>query len=232
MFRQVDALIARVERILNRFESPQVENESEIQLHIRTRISKKRLVDGKVTLTDIRYDSETRKAKSFVIAFLEHVESALLGETNSIEDTGNVARTIYAPEDTSGAIGGWLRCDASDDDDVYGIVVGSDATAATNTDPSLNTQISDGAAAGNLEYDGPAWEPTAEVGANVDFEMRRTFTNSSGGNVDVKEIGIYVKTEDTGDTVRVFCIAREVITTVTVADSETLEVVLTLRTTV
>ena len=73
------------------------------------------------------------------------------------------------------------------------------------------------------------------MGSNVDFEYRRTFTNNSGATIGVKEIGIYVKSQyyiSGGGSYQYFCIAREVITTVNVDNGDTLEVIITMRTTV
>jgi len=204
---------------------------SGVKLLARRRIySKPAKGQSKLDPTLMRFDSDQKECRSWVIAFLEHIEGFTRNIAKSIEDTGNAARTVKAP---LGYTGSWLMDVYSPIHTItYGIVVGSDSTGETNTDPALNTQIADGTGAGEIEYDGHAYETTAVVGANVDFELRRTFTNNSGGNVDVKELGLYCRSEDTGNNMRYFCLAREVISTDTIADGETYEVVLTFRTTV
>jgi hypothetical protein len=176
------------------------------------------------------YDSGEQEAKSFVIAYLLHIEIAFSDVDHNITDTGNVARLINGPEDIN--MGDyWMYTFCADDEDEYGIQIGSDDTAETSTDYALNTRINDGNGGGEMEYGNHAYESAQVVGANVDFESRRVFTNASGGNVDVKEIAKTCLSTDNAAANRYLCLAREVIGTVTVADTETLEVRITERTT-
>lgn len=179
---------------------------------------------------ELIYDSGEQEAKSYVIGYLLHVEIAFSDVQHQITDTGNTARTIENPDDLL-VTEYFMYSFCADDVDDYGVQIGSDDTAETSTDYALNTQIVDGNGAGQMEYGNHAYESAAVIGANVDFETRRVFTNASGGNVTVKEIANTCMSTDTGATNRYLCIAREVITTVTVADTETLEVRITERTT-
>lgn len=171
-----------------------------------------------------------RISRSFVQQFLQllnvHMEHAYAAGTRgpSVTDTSNTSRSFN--------IGGndadlFWAVDAVEDDGTYGIVVGSDNTAESNTQYALGTKISDGTGAGELDYGAHTWIDAQVVGANVDLQVQRTFINNSGGNVTVEECGIYVKSEGW-----FFMIIRDITGTVTVEDGQTLTVDYTLRTTV
>jgi hypothetical protein len=181
---------------------------------------------------NLNYDSDVSHGDSFIINFMKHLNCAFEEANKSMTDTGNTSRTVkYPGSGTGGTTRGMMAAHAPDDDDVYGIVVGSDDTAVTGSEYKLGTKINDGMGTDELEYADHARETTAVVGSNVDFQFKRIFNNNSGATVAVKEIGINVRSYDTGIGVRTFCIAREVITTVNVADMETLEVIIIMRTT-
>lgn len=72
-----------------------------------------------------------------------------------------------------------------------GIVVGSGNTAPVPADYKLGTQIATGSGAGQLNYQNQVGlaGPTI-VGQTTSFILQRLFTNNSGGNVNVNEIGL------------------------------------------
>jgi hypothetical protein len=118
-----------------------------------------------------------------------------------------------------------------------GIQVGSGADAVSPTDYALGTKIAHGRGAGELEYGGCELVNLAVAAPNVSFDIRRYFTNLSGGNVTVNEVGIYAAgtqyiSSDWGNTWS-FCIARDLLgAPVVVADTELLRVTYTPTTTV
>jgi len=194
-----------------------------------------------ITITDTKTGKlirRTRKqlSRSFVLQFLQYFEMSVrhayevAGDIVSIKDTGNVARNFQAIINRD-MYQAW-SCDAIEDDDTYGIIVGSDNTAEANTDYKIITQIADGAAAGELDYSAHTFVTSAVVGANVDFQIQRPFINNSGGNVTIEEAGIYLKAVDNIATPRFVCIVRDTTGTVTVADGQTATVDYTFRTTV
>jgi len=200
-----------------------------------------------ITITDTKTGKiirRTRKrlSRSFVIQYLQMIEAsfrhayAATGDTVSIKDTSNTARDCLMTNTgaVTYALNGFFAVDALEDDDTYGIVVGSDNTAEDNLDYKLNTQIADGAVAGELDYSAHTFITSAEVGANVDFQIQRPFINNSGGNVTIEEAGIYIKTIFSANaaTAWIFCIVRDTTGTVTVADGQTATVDYTFRTTV
>jgi len=179
--------------------------------------------------------SRWRKSRSFVIAFLQHIElftSHAFGAdiTLSLKNTSNTAKTLPALTTI------WYNLFtvfAGDNDSSYGIVVGSGTTAPTNADYALGTQIVHGVGAGQLDYGAHSRTTTAVVGANVDYVISRTFYNGSGATITVKEIGIYCASRDLDATTQVFCIVRDVLAaSQDVLNTQTLTVQYTLRTTV
>lgn len=194
-----------------------------------------------ITITDTKTGKLIRRTRkrlshSFVLQYLQYLEMSMrhaygaVGDLVSIKDTGNAARNFQV----SGIF--YTYCawsvDAAEDDDTYGVVVGSDNTAEDNLDYALNTQIADGQAAGELDYSAHTWITSAEVGANVDFKVQRPFINNSGGNVTIEEAGIYISTRDNTSANRIVCIVRDTTGTVTVADGQTATISYTFRTTV
>lgn len=181
-----------------------------------------------------------RKSKSYTIAFLKHIDVFFnhiyntVGTTVSIIDIGNVARDVRAWTTIDGASGKYMTVLSPDNSSSYGIQVGSGVTAPTNVDYALETQIAHGVGAGQLDYGAHSRTAAGVVGANVDFIISRAFYNGSGGNVGVNEIGMACATAEYNTwTARYFLLIRDVLpSTVTVADTQTLTVQYTLRTTV
>lgn len=118
---------------------------------------------------------------------------------------------------------------AYQESDQRGVVIGSDSTAVDPDDFGLNTQIRSGEKTGTILYCGTgchSW--TMDTGADTaSFKVLGIFHNVSGASIDVKEVGIYA-TGDTGSLTHPnsvnFCILRDVITTITLADTEFLKV--------
>ena len=117
--------------------------------------------------------------------------------------------------------------------DSIGIQVGSNATAPTPTDYGMNTRIAHGQAAGQLVYAGCEVEPPVISAPNATMLIRRYFTNKSGGNVIVREVGLYaIGTTGTAEGYA-FLICRDALATdITVLNNELLRVEYTMQVTV
>lgn len=189
-----------------------------------------------ITVSDTktgRIIRKTRKklSRSFVIQFLQFIESmsttayGVAGTAITITDTGNTGRSMSA---ASAGVSSYWAIGAVANDDTYGVVVGSDNTAETNSDYVLGTQIAEGAGAGQLNHGAPNVTTTGVVGANVDMVYQRPFINNSGGAVTIEEAGIYLKTTPGW----FFCLVRDTTGTVTVNNGQTATVSYTFRTTV
>lgn len=183
--------------------------------------------DGK-----LKYDSGRKEGKSFVKQFMQVLATLLTdrdlaptitetgGGTSQIQVKSNWDLTYYpatwrAPTGTS-----------------YGIWVGTDDTAPTNTDITLGALIANGSGAGQLNYgiQSGNWQIPASISGNIDFLLTRSLSNNSGGTVTIKEIGITIIS---GTTSWRYLIARDVLgSPVAVGDSESVVVEYTLRTTI
>lgn len=114
------------------------------------------------------------------------------------------------------------------DEEYYGIVVGDDdgtGEPLAYNNYRLGSLHADGTGASEFEYQhNPPRAATVVSGGKVQFSFSRTFTNSSGAPIDVKEIGVYA-----GVGFRC-CIIRDILpATVTVNNGQVLTVTYTLK---
>jgi len=115
-----------------------------------------------------------------------------------------------------------------------GIQIGTGVVAIAPNDTALGTRIAHGRAGGQMEYGGCELVNLAFAGANGSFDIRRYFTNLSGGGITVEEVGLYM-IGTKYSFVRAswcFCAARDLTGGVAVADTELLRVTYTPQTTV
>jgi len=108
----------------------------------------------------------------------------------------------------------------ADSDTTQGIVVGNDDTPNTPDQYGLNSKIEHGNGAGQLIYGAMTVESlTSPSDGTWQFRAIRAFTNNSGADVIVKEIGFLVKIKDKNETPASFCLIRDVLSTpITVPD--------------
>lgn len=90
----------------------------------------------------------------------------------------------------------------------YGIVFGSGTNAATPQDYKLQTIITQGNGAGQLNFQAQtSIQAPIAVGANTSFVLQRIATNNSGAPVTVTEQGIYVQINSSAS--QTICIYRD-----------------------
>ncbi|MDD5510609.1 MAG: hypothetical protein PHI12_07365 [Dehalococcoidales bacterium] len=213
----------------------------------------------KITRFDNRHrpvDSREQHSRSWLRHFFDIWYPILGYNVNSlagITDYAGVARNLGQPIDSPANLiviaspgGGGNLVPAGEDagrrrydynqystGQIIGIVVGSNNTAVTPTDNALNTRILHGEGAGTLLYGGCELYGLTFANPNGSFKIRRYFTNKSGGNVTIREVGIYSPAFISTQEVRSFCICRDVVSPdVVVADTEILEVEYTVAITV
>lgn len=116
--------------------------------------------------------------------------------------------------------------------DIIGIQIGSNNTAPAPTDDKLNTRILHGETGGTLLYGGCELYGFSFVNPNGSFKIRRYFTNASGGNVVIREAGLYSPGRVSDAIAYLFCICRDVFADVTLPDTQILSVVYTVQITV
>jgi len=152
-------------------------------------------------------DAITGKVEQIIPAqsFIQHLVNILYvqGSTLSLgsqSDTGGTLRTILAATNSMSFNANGVIADSA-----MGIVVGTGTNAVTVTDTKLQTQIAHGVGAGQLQYGASSFLSPVTSGSDRYFEVTRTFTNSSGSDITVNEIGIYI---NNGTSNFKFCVER------------------------
>lgn len=130
--------------------------------------------------------SETEKeANSLVKAFIQALLLGMLNQTISltIKDTGGTNRT------TSNAV--MNVKDAGVGNVNYGILVGTGTNTVAIDDYTLQTKIAHGSSAGQLNYSAMSLDNTiTTAGSTIYFNLSRTFTNNSGSDITIQEVGL------------------------------------------
>ena len=172
----------------------------------------------------VRLDGGIKRGHSFVLQFLKQFQYLFRHTSISgVTDTGGTTRSVSTTLWDNGVFSVTI---AGVGVSTYGIVVGSGTNAEDNTDIALQTKIGHGSGAGQLQYGPHFYRSTRIVGINVDFQMQRSFVNASGGSVTINEIGIY------GLTSYYFCLIRDIVGALVLADGEVALVTYIIRTTV
>ena len=83
-------------------------------------------------------------------------------------------------------------CCAPDNDDSYGIVVGSSSQSVSPTDYNLISKIPHGTGPGQLDYDAHSVASSYSPSSSI-VEINRVFLNKSGGDVVVREVGLIAR---------------------------------------
>jgi len=124
-------------------------------------------------------------------------------KVTGITDTGNTSRDLFLYNTL-------LKTDAGSGDDNYGILVGTGTDAESINDYALASKITDGTGAGQLSYGATSFGSPNSDASNAWFTIERQFTNSSGGDITINEIGIASRSYDSA--YRYFLIARDKLT--------------------
>ena len=103
-----------------------------------------------------------------------------------------------------------------------GIVVGKSNISSNYLDYRLIEQIAHGNGVNKLEYGGCAVNNLADSGTYYFTRVERSFANTSGGAIEIKEIGIYNKDS--------ICLVRDVLPEAeSIPDSKTMNVIYEIR---
>ena len=142
-----------------------------------------------------------RPMKSWVRNFLA-ILSAWLGavvstanweayEKNVVDVEGSVQPFVGGFKGDGGyAYTYYATIKAPEGDDTWGIVVGIGTTKQAPDDYNLENKIAHGDATGQLLYGAVTVEDPAVSNNTITMRLIRTFSNSSGGSVNVQEFGI------------------------------------------
>jgi len=124
------------------------------------------------------------RTRSPVKQFLQILLGQFMAGNITVTDTVGTGRTAG---ETS-----VMRILSAVNDDTYGIVIGTDATAVDITDYQLVAQIAHGAGAGQMIYQGSEIDLDVTVAdPDCTFDTWRNYNNNSGASITVKETGIY-----------------------------------------
>jgi len=171
-------------------------------------------------------------SRSFLKALLQQLQSVHDYLTVTIQDTNDAAKPNTATNNgnmkvSSGGGHAAVGFNSSTDGlilaELIGIQVGTGTTAPTPTDYAMETRIAHGQGGGEFEYGGCELLALTFADPNGEFTIRRYFTNVSGGEITVNEIGIYSLIS--GGNAYAACIARDKVAPgVAVANTEILRV--------
>ncbi len=177
--------------------------------------------------------SEERTLRSPLKAFIQ-ILLMRMGAADVLlaKDTGGTDRTLEQA-DTSNM----MTAVGTINDDTIGIVVGTNSggigaigTTVAIDDYALKNQIAHGGGASQLSHAAQT-NPSdvTTIDPKVEFKIVRVFTNSSGGEITVSEMGVYAQQECTGAVTGVFCIVRDIVTAVAISNGSTATAIYTFR---
>jgi hypothetical protein len=137
--------------------------------------------------------------RSFVKAWIVGLYGNFINSMTTSLDTGGTSRTAWINA---------MAVNAPAGNTAYGIVVGTSDTPVTRDDYKLGSQIAHGNATGQLMYGAVSVDAPITYGTGYLTRFIRVFTNNSGADITVKEIGVYSYTQQ-----YYYCIIRDVLTT-------------------
>jgi hypothetical protein len=170
------------------------------------------------------------EAKSFLRAWIQFMRCVLCTQSGgiivqeSITDTTGTARTY--PTTASNAFHSLVMTSQSSSS-IEGIVVGSSSAPNTVTTNALGSMVT--------TFNTSAISQSAiTVDGNIlRFSMTKKFLNNTASNITIREVGIYSRVYDSGNTWRTFCIVRDVLPEpVTILPDQVLVVTYTFQITV
>lgn len=158
-------------------------------------------------------DTGEQPSYSYTFQFIRLLESWMRNnQTLTAQDVTDTSRILNMPGSaaiTDDLTYQAMHVAAGEDDDAYGILVGTDDTAEANDDVALTAKIAQGNGAGQLEH-GPMSFVTPRVnGSYVDYVLIRNFYNNSGSPITSKEFAIYTKRYAAGAWPKYFCFIRD-----------------------
>jgi hypothetical protein len=141
------------------------------------------------------------KSRSFVVGFLEALYADMTAGTTSLT-------YLNSPN----------------------IVVGSGTAKPTINDTGLESQIGNGTGAGQLQYGTDSLTtPVANTNTNTgSMTWSKSFTNGSGGNVTVSEVGAYINVSSTSGSTTYFILHDLLPSPITLSPNQVLTVVYTI----
>jgi hypothetical protein len=146
-------------------------------------------------------------SRSLLQSFAKEFAAIMGAPGNTPTNTGDVvtSTTVTKPDGTPATVyGEWyslsvpagggahIAMNAADNDDTYGIVVGTGTATVTPTDYKLASQIPHGTGPGQLDYDTHT-VASSYTSSSSYIQISRVFVNRSGGDVVVREVGLMAR---------------------------------------
>jgi hypothetical protein len=185
----------------------------------------------------VKSDTGFVQSHSFTKVFLNlvygmtYVAAGGTGPSVSLHDTSDTERALvkvtpggtpnYAGETTV------MPLKSAENDDTYGIVIGTDNTTPTNDDYNLLAQVAHGSGSGEMLHGPHSVVAPYEDGQSIKYELSRTFNNQSGAAITLREIGMITRAHYGGynsNTFALLLVARDVFSDVEVGDEETVQI--------
>ena len=152
------------------------------------------------------YEESHSLVQAWLAQLLANMGFITLSGTHN--DIGGSARTITSS--TSANLVAYRSVGAVNDA-TEGIVIGTGSTAVDITDSKLVAQIAEGTSSGQMTHQVQTYPANITISdPDATFAINRNFTNNSGGQITVAEIGIYARLTHTVNTEGDFCIVRDV----------------------
>ena len=126
------------------------------------------------------------RSRSFVANFINIMFAGFFFQSVTLVTTGGSTFSTSVPNP--------LYVLDSSNDDNYGIQIGTGTTAPAITDFSLKQLIPNGTSAGQMQYGAVSvMSPVINTTNNTGYvAITRAFTNNSGGNITVSEVGVVI----------------------------------------
>lgn len=163
--------------------------------------------------------SRKRKCHSFVKQFAQGLLVSMSGGIDAaiMKDIANTSRTpgllsygYYDNTNSAHYESAWgANLSGPVNTATYGPVLGSGTNAVDISDYKLQTLIAHGTSSGQLQYSATVFGPPFTDTTTSYIVVTRVFTNASGGNVSVNEIGLYAQYYDALVGLTSFCIVRD-----------------------
>ena len=128
---------------------------------------------------------ERRKSKSFVRGWNETVYVNVTGVSYAVKGTDGGSGPARAPHT--------LNFNMAEDATAYwgGIVIGTGNTAVDIEDFAMESAIGEGTGVGEMNYQASTVTLSVVSAPNCGFVVDRAFVNNSGGEITVRECGLY-----------------------------------------
>lgn len=152
----------------------------------------------------------TWKADCFLLQWWNLIRAAMRDIDESfVRDITNTLRTVRNPSD--GAYYFLMVLGGAGDLD-RGVFVGTGTTPVEYDDYALETKIQNGAGAGQLQHGDGGIAEIAVAANRINLTISRNFTNASGGEIIINEIGIQSIAYDLLNWYRQFLVTRDIVT--------------------